>query len=506
MNISFKPSNTSLSRQGDLPYFLETCESCIGPLASLKMIVSSNGTVVTTSSSTRLWQLLDLDQVVVQLILEASANLPDYRLQSSALAARLMMEEGDDVDIEELSECIERSAVRLDVSKMRELLSLVRTVIRPKAKASGLLTTEIETLSVKIVEAWLRTLPDQPDTGLGEMVVKVLETGGSEDIMTVQGLLYPHQPTYDDFIEDMRGPIRVVVYDTMLDTHQTEDWEDKRLEYDLEAEASWGPVDVLSRVSSLGVRLVACQKVVSWPTRRALEEAGIQVMERLGTAGRARLVLLSGARPVSSMNHQVREEDIGTLDTLNNVTVGSRNYLHLNTGTSNLVSLLLGSLGEQQAEELEAVIKRSVESLNDLVTQPQPSVLPGGGCLESCLSLQTTNRRLRRTLIKSALIPGKLNISEAFVDPEYGHLFATESSTRCQCGIVEARDLCEDKFIPALQIYTDLSLPSRTLSTREIPATGQTSLMDSFTFKKSALLTAVETAQHLSNIGMLISY
>ena len=115
------------------------------------------------------------------------------------------------------------------------------------------------------------------------------------------------------------------MYDTMLDSHQSEEeWEGKQLEYDLEAEASWGPVDVLSRISGLGVRLVLCQKVMSWKARRDLEDAGVQVIDRLGTAGTARVVLLSGARPVSSMNHRVTEEDTGTLDSLHNITVGAR--------------------------------------------------------------------------------------------------------------------------------------------------------------------------------------
>ena len=97
----------------------------------------------------------------------------------------------------------------LDVSKLSHLVSLVRSAISPGARASGLLPSQVETLSVKVVEAWLRTLPDHPDTGLGEVVVKVAETGGSEEIIISQGLLYPHQPTYDNLLQDMTGPVKV---------------------------------------------------------------------------------------------------------------------------------------------------------------------------------------------------------------------------------------------------------------------------------------------------------
>ena len=297
------------------------------------------------------------------------------------------------------------------------------------------------------------------------------------------------------------------MYDTMLDSHQSEEeWEGKQLEYDLEAEASWGPVDVLSRISGLGVRLVLCQKVMSWKARRDLEDAGVQVIDRLGTAGTARVVLLSGARPVSSMNHRVTEEDTGTLDSLHNITVGARQYIQLNTATSNLVTIMLGSLGEQQAEELEAAIKRSLESLHDIVTQPQPSVLPGGGCLESALSLQTDNISLKRNFLKTALVPGKLDISEVFLDTEFGHLFASETSLKCQCGMVNVSDVEKRNFVPALQVYTNLWGSKRTLKRIESLPSGRSLLLDSFNFKKSSLLTAVETAGHLSNIGMMITY
>ena len=180
------------------------------------MVVSTNGTMFTTSSSSRLWKLLQLDQVLVQMILEVANNLPDYRLQTSALAARLLVDDVSGINLSELEDCVDRNSVSFDVSKMSHLVSLVRTVITPKAKASGLLKTELEKLSIKIVEAWLHSLPDKSDSGMGEVVVKVAETGGSEDITICQGLLYPHQPTYDDVIQDMRGPIKVEYYNSSL--------------------------------------------------------------------------------------------------------------------------------------------------------------------------------------------------------------------------------------------------------------------------------------------------
>ena len=67
-----------------------------------------------------------------------------------------------------------------------------------------------------------------------------------------------------------------------------EDWEEGGLvlEYDREAETTWGGVDITQEVQEiqgnqgLSVRLVAAQKVVGWEPRQRLERAGIQVNTR----------------------------------------------------------------------------------------------------------------------------------------------------------------------------------------------------------------------------------
>ena len=66
------------------------------------MLVSSTGNMMTTSSSSRLWQLVQFDSVLVEFILAATKSLPDYRLQSAALATRLLLEETDNIDLQSI--------------------------------------------------------------------------------------------------------------------------------------------------------------------------------------------------------------------------------------------------------------------------------------------------------------------------------------------------------------------------------------------------------------------
>ena len=265
-----------------LQYFVSTTESCIGPQASLKMVISGTGSLVTTSSSHRLWSLIQVEHIMAEFILQSVKSLPDHRLFASSLAARMLMEDKEeDIEMDRLSEAIDDCAMEMDLSNLSQLINLVKSIIRPKAKCGGLLDLEIDNLGVQIVKAWLRTVPDNEVQSMGEVIVKVMEGGGSDEVTVMDGLLYPHDPTYDDTVcPDMRS-VKVALYDVMMDRHQRgELWEEGglELEYDREAERAWGCVDITQCVQGLGVGLVAAQKVVGWEPRQQLEKAGIQVI------------------------------------------------------------------------------------------------------------------------------------------------------------------------------------------------------------------------------------
>ena len=217
---------------------------------------------------------------------------------------------------------------------------------------------------------------------------------------------------------------------------------------------------------------------------------------------------------MSSVTQRLDTADLGTLDSVTSVEVGGKRYLRLeNTrpGSVRFVSLIVGSLGEQQAEELEDVIRRSIASLGDLLTQARPRALPGGGCLEArlSLSLRRSAPGLARHLLRLSLVPGHLDIAEAAVEADTGHLYSdlTLGACQCQCGLI-TRDRSQKGLIPALEIYNSCQ---KTLSSQK-PSTltrscfkGNLNVLESFTYKKAAIITAVEAAQNLSNIGMIIS-
>ena len=214
---------------------------------------------------------------------------------------------------------------------------------------------------------------------------------------------------------------------------------------------------------------------------------------------------------MSSVIRRLNSADLGTLDSVTSVEVGGKKYLRLENsrpGSVRFVSLCVGSLGEQQAEELEVVIRRSIASLSDLLTQVRPRALPGGGCLEArlSLSLRHDSPRLARHLLRLSLVPGHLDMAEAALEADTGHLYSDQTREACQCGL-RTRDGGQGGLIPALEIYNSRQgLSNQTPSTLVMNSvTGNLNVLESFTYKKAAILTAVEAAQNLSNIGMIIS-
>ena len=105
-------------------------------------------------------------------------------------------------------------------------------------------------------------------------------------------------------------------------------------------------------------------------------------------------------------------------------------------------------------------------------------------------------------MLKLALVPANLNIAETFVDMKHGHLWAGEEESHCVCGLTQ--NSATIVLVPALEIYTN-SLPSKQVEPIEILPSREQFIVDCFSVKKDSILLAIETAENLSNIGMILT-
>ena len=130
-------------------------------------------------------------------------------------------------------------------------------------------------------------------------------------------------------------------------------------------------------------------------------------------------------------------------------------------------------------------------------------MLPGGGCLESILAMQLdTDQVMKKLLMKLALVPSNLNIAEAFVDTKHGHLWAGQDENQCVCGLSEISDAIV--LVPALEICTNSFQIREVEPILNLP-NSKNFIVDCFTTKSDSILLALETAENLSNIGMILA-
>ena len=164
--------------------------------------------------------MFQVEHILAQFILQSTKHLPDHRLFASSLAARLLEDNVDIVDIELIIASVDRAAISFDMGSISNLVNLVRSIIKPKAKSTGLLGTDLDKLCAKVVKAWLLTVPDDPDMEMGEVVVKMLESPVDDDVFIVHGLLSPVDEDHKK-MRNMRN-VKVALYNIMMDKHQTE--------------------------------------------------------------------------------------------------------------------------------------------------------------------------------------------------------------------------------------------------------------------------------------------
>ena len=114
----------------DLVYCSQMCESSLGPLGGLKMLLNSSNGMTVTSSSSRLLPRLQLDHPLGQFLLQAVSSLPDHGLYSAALAARLLGSggrapgAGGEVDLQMLGQVLEDARVEIDIGSLPHLVAL----------------------------------------------------------------------------------------------------------------------------------------------------------------------------------------------------------------------------------------------------------------------------------------------------------------------------------------------------------------------------------------------
>ncbi|CAH1263342.1 MKKS [Branchiostoma lanceolatum] len=147
-------------------------------------------------------------------------------------------------------------------------------------------------------------------------------------------------------------------------------------------------MQVAAHLVQLQVGVLACQKVVHPGVQKYLAENGVLTVDRLGSLHVVAVQRLTGATAIGTLHATIKEDYIGHLLSVSTVQIQHKNYLHLQSSTSPVTTLVLCNRNEAALLEMKDVCRTAHHVLCQALRTPH--VLCGGGCTETHLAAHLT--------------------------------------------------------------------------------------------------------------------
>ncbi|KAK7868210.1 hypothetical protein R5R35_000614 [Gryllus longicercus] len=524
--------------------FLEFLKSCFGPRGGIKILVSSGGISFVSSSSSRVLNnhiiSHPLCTFVSQVMNSQTMMFGDNGLYTGILTMSLLERSLKESEItqsqtqhliqglsSQIHYLLEMNSIKLklDFSTVTQFLPIVKAILSSKPSC-GLNNKELEKLSVQIIKVFLNTINDDFGDIMIMNVNDLLET------TVLNGILYQidiEEKFVQDFVEvvtdKLQKKIPLLLFDIMLTDTKNELEEVTEEGCTLLKEA----VFVFECAVKIGVKIIACQKVVHQSLRLLLQRNGILLMDRLGSELCGTVEKMSGAKPISSLKNttvKTLRSCLGSVDSVKFIRFGSKPFVVLEKNSTNTASLLLCCSNEEAFVELKLITRQALKALRQVTCQP--FVLPGAGCLEMWLAtqlrVQDTSDPAKRVLEKTAIgwlqksfitISALLETSDKCMaaDTAYCHNWNSwdpDLSSSCRCGLVKADDVkaAGGSWVQPNQFsINDLVFPlpnqfnKHPLHPNRIH---EAAVVDVHISKRNAIKLALETCVNILSIGFVV--
>ncbi|XP_066280399.1 molecular chaperone MKKS-like [Branchiostoma lanceolatum] len=403
--------------------FRALVQSCYGPTGRLKMIHNaSGGHVTTTSISQTLFRSMSVSNPVVKLIVSAVqshtnqfsdgglfAALLCSRLIESCLALPVPQQSVAKINEEMLHVCLgylqgENCLCKasLNVGDATMMLALVRSVLGSKS-ALMVNSVDLNILSRLVLQGFLRSIPDTTlgTLNLTDIEYVCVEGCSIKDSSLVDGVLFETPKITKQYLAKvtprkvhLQGgteTIKVALFNTSL-SGDSEEFVDSAYEADVgvsgDASVFRHLMQVAAHLVQLQVGVLACQKVVHPGVQKYLAENGVLTVDRLGSLHVVAVQRLTGATAIGTLHAAIKEDCIGHLQSVSTVLMQHKNYLHLQSSTSPVTTLVLGNRNEAALLEMKDVCCTAHHVLCQALRTPH--VLCGGGCTETHLAAHLT--------------------------------------------------------------------------------------------------------------------
>lgn len=400
-----------------------------------------------------------------------------------------------------------------------------------------LTTKEVEHISTLILKAFLLTIPENvgEHVVLGKSIIVPLKGQRVTDSTVLPGMLIEISEAQLMKIMPIRksDSFKVALFCASLSGDLTDTGE--------------GTVVVSSGISMenaaldqlliLGkalvsdhIDLVLCQKVVHPSLKQFLSVHHVTVLDRVGLALMEPLSKVTGAQPIGSLG-LISPSSYGSVKDLSSTKFGFKHFLHLIPNEVNICSLLLCNRNETSWDELKLTCQAALHVLQ--LTLKDPCALLGGGCTETHLAAYIrykTNTEPGSILRDHECTQTELRlIAEAFchalesvagslehdggdivTDTKYGHFWSVQPSSpalvnwqdllsRCGCGLYNSQEELNWSFL-----RSHLSFLPQTCLSHDAEASATNLTLDCFAAKLSGLQVAVETANLILDLSLVI--
>eukprot|EP00058_Branchiostoma_floridae_P027763 XP_002613254.1 hypothetical protein BRAFLDRAFT_118701 [Branchiostoma floridae] len=535
--------------------FRALVQSCYGPTGRLKMIHNaSGGHVTTTSTSQTLFRTMSVSNPVVKLIVSAVqshtnqfsdgglfAALLCSLLVESCLALLVPQQAAAKINEEVLHICLEYlqsenclCKASLNVGDATMMLALVRSVLGSKP-ALMLNLDDLNFLSRLVLQAFLKSIPDTPSgtLSLSDIEYICVEGCSINNSRLEEGVLFETPKITKQYLAKVKPrkvhlqggteTIKVALFNTSL-SGDSDEFIDTAYEADVSISGDESVLRHLMQVAAhlvqLQVGVLACQKVVHPGVQKYLAENGVLTVDRLGSLHIVAVQRLTGATAIGTLHATINEDSIGHLQSVSTVQIQQKNYLHLQSSTSAVTTLVLCNRNEAALQEMK-------------VTMKEETLLAKLGCSKA--QLYTTANNFARCLEQVAIalehdggchVSDPVNHHHWLLPPWASTMVPAEAGVKtCACGMVKSDE------IDSCSLIGHLSNQSLTSSVPEghgkhdddkgncslsltgymdqaahngVESSTSNVVLDSFPVKLNAFVIAVETADMILTVNRTI--
>nr|XP_053633468.1 molecular chaperone MKKS-like [Cherax quadricarinatus]XP_053633469.1 molecular chaperone MKKS-like [Cherax quadricarinatus]XP_053633470.1 molecular chaperone MKKS-like [Cherax quadricarinatus]XP_053633471.1 molecular chaperone MKKS-like [Cherax quadricarinatus]XP_053633473.1 molecular chaperone MKKS-like [Cherax quadricarinatus]XP_053633474.1 molecular chaperone MKKS-like [Cherax quadricarinatus]XP_053633475.1 molecular chaperone MKKS-like [Cherax quadricarinatus]XP_053633476.1 molecular len=297
--------------------------------------------------------------------------------------------------LELLTQSPDEVTMDLDVGDMQQVTSFVQTILGAK-NCLGLNKVALDDLSLNIVKAFLKSIPNEYSSGgFGHVTVSTQERSSSINSKVFDGVLYREPDISLRKIEKLKGvgninivlftvPILYVEGETISVCWRASETKEKCF-------INKVLLCLLSCMKRRNIHILANQKPVHPVIKFELEREGFLVLERMGTKLSEAVTKLSGCQAISNLANLTLEMNtavLGKLNTVEHINYSGKSYILLDHAEGSVSTLLLPVTSPSTLTTLKETTESCLAALRMVVVDGK--VVAGGGCLEAWAATQVS--------------------------------------------------------------------------------------------------------------------